>query len=123
MIIVLIRWFIKPDDESVARFKTWWASTATIKDTSGLAGEFLSEPLAADTVEYACDDMRSPEGAYLPYVNVGLWRDEVAFHDQVAQYFSDGEPIQSFEAQRRARTILTPVEVRMGHWPISGLRA
>lgn len=121
MVIVLIKWRIKPSESAVGAFKNWWREHAEIADRCGLVGEFLSEPVPEEQLPYASDDLAPASGEFWPFVNVGLWRDEEAFRSQVAQYFKDDEPPQDFEAARRTRTVLLPREWRLGEWNLADL--
>lgn len=43
MMIVLVKWYIKPD--RVDDFKDWWYEKSTPVDVTGMFAEFLSEPI------------------------------------------------------------------------------
>lgn len=120
MIIALIFWRIKPTDEAVSQFLTWWREDAIIGDKVHLAGEYLSEPLPASRLPFRVDDLapRDDEPSYRPFVNVGLWKDWESFFDQVGHNFGDDQPLMSFEARRRTRTLLEPTETRVGLWSL-----
>jgi hypothetical protein len=120
MIIVMIHWRIKPSEEAVHRFFDFWQNIATIKDQSGLVGEFLSEPLPAEQVPFKVNDLSSmsDELPYISFVNVGFWRDMQTFHQQVGKYFNDENPPLEFEQYHRERTILEPKEWRIGNYEL-----
>ena len=73
MIIVLIHWKIKPDQEMVDEFLQFWRQTALIDDRRGLIGEFLTE--AHSTAEYGWItwQLTGCEGEYRSFINVGYW--------------------------------------------------
>ncbi len=115
MIIVLITWRIKPGQEE--QFRRWWCDQAILADKGGLVGEFLCQPVSANLVPFGVEDLSAaaPELApSVPFVNVGLWKDSETFEAEVGQYFTDDQPLLSFEAIRRVRTILEPAERRLG---------
>jgi hypothetical protein len=116
MVIVLIHWRIKPTDEAIEEFITFWQTKVPIKDKSGLVGEFLSKPYPAESISFKVDDLSPKEGEkpYISFVNVGMWKDLESFHQQVGQNFNDDQPPRKFEQYRRTRTILTPETWRIG---------
>src|SRR5438445_356183 len=123
-VIVLIHWRIKPN--KVEEFKSWWCSEeADVMNRSGLAGEFLSEPIpldellrntpsdhqafrVCDLAPTSCDD------PYVPFVNVGFWKSWQEFYSQVGKNMNDEKPKKDFEQYRRTRTILKPERWRVG---------
>lgn len=118
MVIVLIHWRIKPSEEAVNQFFDFWQNNATIKNKSGLIGEFLSKPLPADKVPFKVEDLSHKDGElpYISFVNVGMWKDMGTFHQQIGRYFNDDKPILDFEQYRRTRTILSPEAWRIGNY-------
>ena len=118
MVIVLIHWRIKPTEEAIKRFLDFWQTKATIKNKTGLIGEFLSKPLGVDKVPFKVDDLspKADDAPYVSFVNVGLWKDMEAFYQQVGQYFNDDNPLLDFEQYRRTRTILNPESWRIGNY-------
>lgn len=113
MVIVLIHWKIKP--ACVEDFFEYWRKKAVVQDRSGLIGEFLSEVCDVDKFDWVTwDDLAGREGVYRSFVNAGLWRNADDFQCQVAKYFNDDAAPQSFEAERRVRTILYPQCWRVG---------
>ena len=115
MIVALIHWRIKPDEESKQEFLAHWKIRNNIADRSGLIAEFLSASLPMADFPYITWHL-DPEstGDFRSYVTVGLWQDSAAFRDQVAAYFNDDKPMLSFEKYRRRRVIFNPVEWRVG---------
>jgi hypothetical protein len=111
--IVLIHWRIKPEQTSV--FLDYWKTQATINDRTGLVAEMLSEARTAKDFWYATWSL-DPEsfGDFKSYVNVGIWSDDDAFKEQIADKFNDDRPLLDFEKYRRRRAILTPVAWRRG---------
>ena len=113
MVIVVIKWSIRPD--MVRDFRAYWSRETRVQDRLGLVGEFLSEVGSKDDYPYitwALDDQRAKPSK--GYVNVGIWTDSDAFQDQIAKYFNDDGPIRDFEAARRVRTVLMPRWWRIG---------
>ena len=110
MVIVLIQWKIKPGQE--AAFRQHWEQNLPIEDRTGLVGEFLCEPGSEEYITWCFPD--SGDAPCTVFVNVGIWADPDAFHDQIAQYFNDDKEPQPFEAARRVRTVLHPLSCRMG---------
>lgn len=130
MVIVLIHWKIKPD--RIDEFRNWWTGQdADIKERGGLMGEFLSEPLPLEKLEEmnvmpkdhkpfgVCDLAPGvDEAPYVPFVNVGVWKDWAEFYAQVGRNFNDAKPMKDFEQYRRTRTILNALNWRVGQWPL-----
>jgi hypothetical protein len=121
MIVALIHWRIKPDDESKAQFLEHWKTRNSIANRSGLIAEFLSASLPMADFPYITWHL-DPEstGDFKSYVTVGLWQDSTAFRDQVATYFNDDKPMLPFEKYRRRRVIFNPVEWRIGDGGLPG---
>ena len=116
MFIVLIHWRIKPTDEAQADFCKFWIETATIPDKSALVGEFLSAPVPASAFPYKVDDLSTghSQGRCNHFVNVGIWHDRETFQAQNGRLMNDDKPLLPFEAERRTRTVLDPLHVRIG---------
>jgi hypothetical protein len=116
MIIVTIWWYINNTDDDERAFMEWWRSHAKIHDRTGLLGEFLSRPNRAEDSPFRTVDLRPSDSRYRPFTNVGLWRDEDTFYQQVGQYFSDNNAHEKFEFQRRDRIVMKTEQFRMGSW-------
>jgi hypothetical protein len=115
MIIALIHWRIRPDEESIAAFLRHWKTNNTIGDRTGLMAEFLSDSLPMSQFPYITWHLDSESlGNFKSYVTVGLWQDADSFRDQVAAYFNDQKPMLPFEKYRRRRVIFEPVSWRIG---------
>ncbi len=113
MIIALIYWKIKPGCEK--NFFEFWKTKAVVHDRAELMGEFLSAPVSPEELDYITWKLRCDDDIdHIPFVNIGLWADAQAFHDQIAVHFNDEGIIEPFEAARRVRTILRPQEWRLG---------
>ena len=117
MVIVVIKWSIKPD--MIEHFREFWTEEARVQDRLGLVAEFLSEVGSKEDFPYITwtldDQAEEPSEVY---VNVGIWTNPDAFRDQIARYFNDDGPIRDFEAARRIRTVLTPKWWRIGDAPL-----
>jgi len=116
MIVALIHWRIKPDEESKEQFLEHWRTRNSIANRSGLIAEFLSASLPMADFPYITWHL-DPEstGDFKSYVTVGLWQDSAAVRDQVAAYFNDDKSLLLFEKYRRRRVIFNPVQWRIGH--------
>jgi len=115
MIIALIHWRIRPDQESIHAFLNHWKTNNTIGDRSGLMAEFLSDSLPTKEFPYITWHLDGESlGNFRSYVTVGLWQDAEKFSDQVANYFNDERPLLAFEKYRRRRVIFKPVHWRLG---------
>ena len=55
MVIVLIKWMIKPEENAITAFLHHWKTEALVQDRRGLVGEFLSE---VDLEKYTTWDVR-----------------------------------------------------------------
>ena len=114
MAIVLIQWKIKPGHED--EFRKHWEQKLCIGDRTGLVGEFLCEPGSED---YITLHLSGPEDrSCAVFVNVGIWANADAFHQQIGKYFNEDKQPESFEAARRVRTVLYPRSRRMGSAPL-----
>src|ERR1051326_9480493 len=119
MIIALIHWRIRPDDESISAFLHHWKTNNTIRDRTGLMAEFLSDSLPMSQFPYITWHLDSESlGNFKSYVTVGLWQDAHAFREQVAAYFNDEKPMLPFEQYRRRRVVFEPVSWRSGEAPV-----
>jgi hypothetical protein len=118
MIIALNHWRIKPDNESVAAFLEHWRTIATVRDRTGLIAEYLSEVESTKAYPYITWHLDSESlGDYKSFVNVSIWQDANAFHEQLGKAFNDLLPMKDFEKYRRRRVMLTPNSWRIGASP------
>jgi len=119
MVIVLIKWMIKPEEDAIKAFLHHWKKEALVQDRRGLVGEFLSE---VDAEKYTTWDVRggSSRREGKMFVNVGTWADRDEFEEQIGKYFNDDRPIKCFELERRVRTVLKPVCWRVGDASLPG---
>ncbi len=79
-----------------------------------MVGEFLSEPTGHELYEWITWDLRAANAK--KFINVGLWADADAFHDQIGRYFNPTAGKMPFEVELRRRALLTPAGWRMGNW-------
>ena len=114
MIIALIHWKIKPEQEMVDSFLDFWRKTAVVNDRSGLIGEFLTE--AHSTAEYSWITwhLTGCEGKYRSFINVAYWNSAEDFYAQIGKLFETSTGTKEFEAEPRVRTVLKPNCWRMG---------
>ncbi len=112
MIIVLIHWKIRPDMEP--EFQEFWGKEAKIDDRSGLVGEYLCSVETAQVFPFITWPLIPDSNCYTPFINVAIWKDDNAFEDQVGKYMKDNEPPKDFEFSRRERTVLRPINWRVG---------
>jgi hypothetical protein len=112
MAIAIVEWRIRKGMDQ--DFLDYWAVQVPIADRSGLIGEFLcTEGSAAERLPWIRWNSRS-NADYTLYVNVGLWKDEADFADQIGRYVDVGRPSLPFEYERRRRILIEPVEWRRG---------
>ena len=71
MIIVLIHWKIKPDQEMVDKFLQFWRQSAVVDDRRGLVGEFLTEAHSTSEYTWITWQLTGCEGKYRSFINVG----------------------------------------------------
>jgi hypothetical protein len=115
MIIALIHWRIRPDENSKIEFLNHWKTNNMIGDRSGLISEFLSDSLPMTQFPFITWQLDAESlGNFKSYVTVGIWQDATAFHEQIAAYFNDDKPLLPFEKYRRRRVIFKPLEWRIG---------
>jgi hypothetical protein len=119
MIVALIHWRIRPNDDSKNAFMEHWKTNNSIADRAGLIAEFLSDSLKIADFPWITWHLDSESlGNFKSYVTVGLWQDSDAFKEQVSRYFNDDKPMESFEKYRRRRVIFRPVGWRIGETPL-----
>lgn len=117
MVIVLIKWKIRAGRKDIDDFLNSWRQEAFVQDRRGLIGEFLSEVGTKACFPYITWDVSDGDDERQEckvFINVGIWADADSFHEQIAQYFNDGNPPKEFEVEPRVRTVLTPKCWRMG---------
>ena len=114
MIVVLIHWKIKPEQERVDEFLDFWRKTATINDRRGLIGEILTEEYSTEEYDWITWSLTGSEGKYRSFVNIGYWKSAEEFHEQIGKYFETSTGPKGFEAEPRIRTVMKPKCWRMG---------
>lgn len=110
MVIVLVKWKVKLGREQ--SFLKHWKRELKVKNNLGLVGEFLCTPKSREYATWRLPDPGDPPCAI--FLNVGIWKSESAFLEQIEPYFSDDEEPLHFEARRRVRTILGTDACRIG---------
>lgn len=115
MFVALIHWRIRPEEEHRDAFVKHWQTKNTITDRRGLIGEFLSDSVSIPEFPYITWHL-DPESLanFRSYVTVGIWDESDDFEDQVASYFNDDGPMESFEKYRRRRVVFRPIARRIG---------
>ncbi len=112
MVVAIVEWRIRKGMDR--DFLDYWATEVPILDRSGLIGEFLCrEGCAAEQFPWIRWTSRSTAD-YTVYMNVGLWRDEADFAEQIGDYIDVGRPSLPFEFEGRRRIVIDPVEWRRG---------
>lgn len=114
MQIVFVDWLIKKGQES--EFKSHWRSALPVNDRSMMVGEFLSEPTGHEKFPWVTWDLRDNDATR--FINVGLWSNAEAFHEQIGRYFNPAGGLLPFEFELRRRALLTPACWRMGDWAL-----
>jgi hypothetical protein len=115
MEIVFVHWSIASGREQ--EFLEHWKIGLPVNDRRGLVGEFLSQPSGHEKYEWVTWDLRSTETCQT-FINVGLWPDAAAFHEQIGRYFNPTGGKFPFEFELRKRALLTPKSWRMGDWKL-----
>ena len=114
MQIVFVDWLINFGQED--EFKNYWRTAVPVNDRSKMVGEFLSEPTGIEKYPWITWDLEHAEAKR--FINVGLWADADAFHEQIGRYFKPNGNKLNFEFVIRRRALLTPACWRMGDWPL-----
>ena len=117
MVIVLIKWKIRPQERYIDEFLEFWKQRAVVEDRRGLIGEFLSEvgtKARYPYINWNVSDGDDEGQECKVFINVGIWADGDSFHEQIGQYFNDNKPPKEFEFKPRTRTVLIPKCWRMG---------
>ena len=109
--IVVVEWKIKKGQEQ--EFREYWAKKSTIPDRSGLIAEFLSGE--EDRGRFPWINWAATKSdEYTVFYNVGIWRRADDFMGQIGKYIDNNRPPMAFEAGRRSRVFLQPLEWRIG---------
>ncbi len=123
MIIVIIHWKIHPNDEARRQFFKHWEETLKLDERANVVGEYLSEPLSPEQVQFPCVALNVPlSPKYQSFFNVGIWKDVESFKKQIIDPYVGATPKTApFEYEYRERMILSPVSWRAGAYelPIS----
>jgi hypothetical protein len=109
MRIVLVEWRIRKGHET--EFLEYWSRHATVRDRSGLIGEFLSR--VEDRNDYPWMIWELDERC-TTFINVGLWREGADFQEQIGRFIDGSRPPMAFEFKRRRRVFVAPERWRMG---------
>lgn len=122
MVIVVIHWKIKPDEDSQKAFLAHWAESLNPSERSHLIGEYLSRPMSADEVGFECGTLGLEQSsAFVSYFNIGLWESVAEFKQQIIDPFVGAKPEpKSFEYELRQRLILDPLKWRRGKLDLPG---
>lgn len=115
MHIILVDWKIISGREE--EFKAKWRSGLPVNDRSKMIGEFLSSVSRSDRYPWITWGL-AEDGRYSRFINVGLWSDADAFHDEIGRYFNPEGGKMDFEFEVRTRALLTPECWRMGDWKL-----
>jgi hypothetical protein len=117
MHIVFVDWLIMACAKTA--FLDYWKAELPIEDRSKMIGEFLSEPSDCKAFPWIKWDLHGEvEHGVIRFVNVGLWADAEAFHEQVGRYFDPDKGKLNFEHKLRRRALLKPKCWRMGDWKL-----
>lgn len=130
MVIVIVRWYIKKDDEP--RFKKIWVEKMEPKIKDGLFREFFSKPIDVIDEKYHTLDVESKY--YTTFINVGIWENIEAFNEAIGSLIpsrekpdlmkfpekTDKEIIEvfDFEFKLRERVVMNVEEDRVGFWSL-----
>jgi hypothetical protein len=109
--IIVVEWKIKKGQEQ--EFLDYWAKKATVPDRSGLIAEFLSSEENRERFPWINWATTKSED-YTVFYNVGIWRRADDFMGQIGKYIDNNRPPMAFEAARRQRVFLQPLEWRVG---------
>ena len=110
--IVLVEWRIKKGREQ--EFLDYWATRATVADRSGLIGEFLSRVEDRTQFPWVVWNL---DPNWTTFVNVGFWRSNADFNEQIGRFIDLSRPPLDFEAQGRRRLYVVPERWRIGASP------
>ncbi|HWK06234.1 MAG TPA: hypothetical protein VNS58_21485 [Puia sp.] len=130
MVIVVVRWYIRKDQED--KFVTTWEEMDP-KFKDGLFREFFSKPIDEPNEKYHTLDFESQH--YTTYINVGTWRDITDFDKAIGSMIPgrdknperDKNPkkknkelieVYDFEYKLRERIVMTVEKMRAGEWDL-----
>ena len=116
MNIILVDWKIVVGREK--EFKQHWRAGLPVDDRRRMVGEFLSAVSPKDATYPWITWELADSNNYSRFINVGIWADADAFHDQIGRYFDPANGKADFEYELRKRALLTPECWRMGDWPL-----
>jgi hypothetical protein len=87
MIIVIIHWKIRPDEDSIRQFRDSWRQMEP-PERANYVGEYLIDPLSKDKVGFACTTFNvSSSVKYRSFFNVGIWKDVDAYRTDIIESF------------------------------------
>ena len=86
--VVVVHWKVKQGRED--EFLDYWAQRSVVADRSGLVGEFLSS--VEDQARFPWINMQAVSTTYTSFFNVGIWRDAMAFEDQIGKHIDLSRP-------------------------------
>jgi hypothetical protein len=109
--IILVEWRIEKGREQ--EFLDYWSKQATVRDRSGLVGEFLSQ--ADEEFPWMAWEA---DPRWTTFVNVGIWRTSFDFEQQIGRYIDPSQPPFDFEAAPRRRLFVMPERWRVGAFPV-----
>lgn len=113
MDIVMIHWRIKLGPDNREMFLDDWSRKFKLDERANLVGEFLSEPLTKEEIDFDCKTFEdSPE--YTSFFNVGLWRDAASFETEVYGRIAHDRPLEEYEYDYPERMVLRPRYWRIG---------
>lgn len=122
MVIVVVRWYIKNQEDE--KFKSTWAGMHP-KYKDGLFRELFSKPIDKPDPKYHTLDFESKH--YTTYINVGIWRDIEDFDKAIGAMIpprnkhpknDNKELIEvfEFEYKLRERIVMEVEKMRGGDW-------
>ncbi|MBK6731495.1 MAG: hypothetical protein IPG60_11245 [Bacteroidetes bacterium] len=126
MVIVIVRWYIKKEQDK--KFKATWQGMNP-KYKEGLFREFFSKPISKPDEKYHTLDVESKH--YTTYINVGVWRKLDDFNKAIGSMIpgrtksKDPEKknkelieVFDFEFKLRERIVMNVERTRGGEWKL-----
>lgn len=115
MIIMIIHWKIRSDEDSMQQFRKRWSQT-DLPNPEHFSGEYLSKPMHPDEAGFPCTTFNvSSDVRYTSFFNVAIWRDVDDFRKDVLENAAADRPeVEKFEFDHRERMVLRPVMSRIG---------
>lgn len=110
--IAVVEWTIRKGREQ--DFLHYWSQRSVIPNRSGLISEFMTGPEGHEKWPWINWGASTPRTDATIFYNIGFWRDEASFQEQIGKFIDSNRPPLDFELEKRKRLMLAPLRWRAG---------